>query len=43
MYNEIVMIKTKKGITEIPHYNLRKYYWTTDKENDMSQNVFKCN
>ena len=43
MYNKIVMIRTKKGITKITYYSLRKNYWTTEKENDLSQTELKCN
>ena len=43
MYNKIVMIRTKKGVAKITYYSLRKNYWTTEKENDLSQTELKCN
>lgn len=43
MYNEIVIIQGKNGIIKIPHSTLKKNYWTTKKENDLSQTVKKCN
>lgn len=42
MYNEIVMVRSKNGIIKIPYAKLRKNYWTTVKENDVTKTVQKC-
>lgn len=42
MYNEIVIVQSKNGIIKIPYAKLRKNYWTTVKENDVTKTVQKC-
>jgi len=42
MYNEIVIVRSKNGKIKIPYAKLRKIYWTTVKENDVTKTVQKC-
>lgn len=42
LYNEIVIVQGENGVIKIPHHSLRKSYWTTENENDLSKQVKKC-